>query len=78
MIPTGAEITSGPIFLDQLLCTESDSSLQECDRHIRTFGFTSCNHSQDVWIRCRGMILNRVTLGFSSFCFCYTKILMNV
>ena len=45
----------GPIFLDQLFCTDSDTTLQECNRGISSIGLTTCNHTDDVWVQCLGM-----------------------
>ena len=52
-----SQLASGPIFLDNLLCEEADDKLQECDfgLGIHAIGLTTCNHSHDVWLRCRGM-----------------------
>lgn len=47
-------IQFGPIFLDQLFCTDSDTTLEECSRGIAGIGLTSCNHTEDVWIQCSG------------------------
>ena len=55
VIPSRSIILSGPIFLDQLVCSESDSNLLECSRGDTLVGLTSCDHRQDVWIECRGM-----------------------
>ena len=49
-----AQITSGPIFLDELLCTGSEPSLVDCSTGIGEVGLTNCDHSQDVWVKCRG------------------------
>ena len=47
-------MTSGPIFLDELSCTESDRTLEGCRRGIRGIGLTACNHTDDVWVQCSG------------------------
>ena len=47
-------LSSGPIFLDQLACTGSDSNLLECSRRGQIIGLTSCDHTQDVWVECKG------------------------
>ncbi len=49
-----AFVQSGPIFLDELICTESDTTLQGCSRGIAGIGLTSCNHTKDVWVQCSG------------------------
>lgn len=45
---------SGPVFLDQLYCSESDVSLQTCERGIAAVGLSSCGHTQDIQILCEG------------------------
>lgn len=47
---------TGPIFLEQLFCTEVDVSLLDCQSGMRAPGLTKCDHSEDVWIRCRGKL----------------------
>ena len=42
-----------PIFLDQLNCDGSESNLFECGRHTG-IGLHTCDHLQDVGLRCRG------------------------
>ena len=42
-----------PIFLDQLNCDGSESELFECGRHTG-IGLHTCDHLQDVGLRCRG------------------------
>ncbi len=49
-----AFIQSGPIFLDELRCTEADTTLQECSRSIAGIGLTACDHTDDVWVQCLG------------------------
>ena len=46
----------GPIFLDQLHCSGSESSVLEC-RHFTPLGLPICDHSQDVGVRCVGKAL---------------------
>ena len=48
------QITSGPIFLDELRCTGNEQSLLDCPTGISEVGLTNCDHSQDVWVKCRG------------------------
>lgn len=50
-------LEAGPIYLDQLLCTESDTALLRCNSGLRAPGLTKCDHSEDVWIRCYGTIV---------------------
>ena len=44
---------SGPIYLEQLQCSDTDISLLECStfEHV---GLSTCDHSQDVGVRCTG------------------------
>ena len=44
---------SGPIFLEQVDCRSTDSVLLECMRGV-PLGLTTCDHSQDVGVRCNG------------------------
>ena len=44
---------AGPIFLDQLSCGGEESRLEDC-RRGRPEGLHTCDHSQDVSIRCIG------------------------
>ena len=53
ILMSGFEEGSGPIFLDQLQCSESDQSLLHCAMG-RTIGLHHCNHSMDVSIKCSG------------------------
>ena len=53
ILTSGYERGSGPIFLDQLQCSDSDQSLLECGMG-RAVGLHRCNHSMDVGIRCSG------------------------
>ena len=53
ILTSGFEEGSGPIFLDQLQCSESDESLLHCAMG-RTIGLHHCNHSMDVGIKCSG------------------------
>ena len=48
------QITSSPIYLDELRCTGSELSVLDCPLGITEIGLTNCDHSQDVWIKCRG------------------------
>lgn len=62
--PSGASIVArdyigvgtGPIFLDQLYCSESDQVLQSCRRGANPIGLTECDHTQDVQIMCKGLL----------------------
>ena len=55
ILTSGYESGSGPIFLDQLQCSDSDQSIFECGMG-RAVGLHRCNHSMDVGIRCTGKI----------------------
>ena len=54
MVPPRAMLAEGPIFLDELFCTASDTDLLECSRTIGAVGLVTCSHSEDVWIQCTG------------------------
>ena len=61
---TGAEevtpegqVSSSPIFLDELRCSGDEQSLLDCPTGISEVGLTNCEHSQDVWVRCRGQLV---------------------
>ena len=45
---------SGPIFLDQLDCNGTENTLLECNAFTGR-GLSTCDQSQDVGVRCRGM-----------------------
>lgn len=63
-------LSSGPIFLDQLACTDSDTSLIECNRGGQILGITACDHMQDVWVECKGI--------FDIFYVCYQGFLAEI
>ena len=44
----------GPIFLDKLACSGTESRLLDCDTRT-PHGVHSCDHSQDAGVRCIGM-----------------------
>ena len=44
---------NGPIFLDQLTCSGTETSVLECRRSI-PHGLPTCDHSQDAGVRCVG------------------------
>ena len=58
MITPRSLLMSGPIFLDQLTCSNSDRNLLDCSRGGTIIGLTSCDHTQDVWVECEGNLLN--------------------
>ena len=43
----------GPIFLDELSCFGNEERVEDCSRG-RPEGLHTCDHSQDVAIRCIG------------------------
>ena len=43
----------GPIFLENLICSGSETTLMEC-RHSTPLGLSTCAHSQDAGVRCVG------------------------
>ena len=49
---------TGPVFLEQLNCEESDSSLLDC-HSFSAAEPTTCDHSQDVSIQCTGTVFVR-------------------
>ena len=48
-------VGSGPIFLDEVDCSETDSRLLQCNT-FTPVGIHSCTHSQDVAILCEGTV----------------------
>ena len=76
---TGARFDSavegtGPVFLEQLNCGESDSPLLDC-HSFSAAEPTTCDHSQDVSIQCTGTIqymcgvLENLQLVYYSHCY---------
>ena len=53
VLTSGFETGSGPIFLDQLMCSGTEESLLECSMG-RAVGLHQCNHSMDVGLTCSG------------------------
>ena len=53
MLTSGFETGSGPIFLDKLMCSGSESSVLDCSME-RAVGLHRCNHTMDVGIACSG------------------------
>ena len=56
---------SGPVFLSELLCDGSERGLLECSAAL----LHSCEHSQDVGIRCLGILIHSGSrINFKLFC----------
>lgn len=53
-VASEGQVLSSPIFLDELRCRGDELSLFECSTGLSEVGLTNCDHSQDVWVRCRG------------------------
>ena len=61
----------GPIFLDRLDCSDSDSSLFEC-RRLTPLELITCEHTQDAIVRCNGKAqknLDCSVMILVAFCF---------
>ena len=54
MVTPRSFLQQGPIFLNQLVCSDLDRNLLDCSRGSRIIGLTSCDHTQDVWVECEG------------------------
>ena len=48
---------SGFVYLEGLECTGNENSLLECPRDVEEVGLSQCDHSQDVGIRCYGILI---------------------
>ena len=46
---------SGPIFLEGLECSSSDTDLLNCRTTFTSVGLTDCKHNQDVSVMCLGI-----------------------
>jgi hypothetical protein len=51
---TTTSLGSGPIFLEGLECSTSDTDILNCRTTFTSVGLTDCKHSQDVSVKCRG------------------------
>ena len=45
--------SSGPIFLTDLFCSGTESSLMDCNRNV--YDITSCYHFEDAGVECQGL-----------------------
>lgn len=45
--------SSGPIFLTDLFCSGTESSLMECNRNV--YDITNCYHFEDAGVECQGL-----------------------
>ena len=59
---------TGPIFLDQIVCSGSETSVLDCRQHT-PLGLPTCEHSQDAGVRCIGMYgTGRGLKSFTFYC----------
>ena len=49
---------SGPIFIDDVVCSGRESSLLSCASNA--IGFHDCDHSEDAGVKCEGKIGNLI------------------
>ena len=56
LLNSAVESGSGPIFLDNVGCTGHERSLLNCVHN--GIGIHNCRHTDDVGVRCGGMLLN--------------------
>ena len=68
---------NGPIFLDQVVCSESDSSLLECGRRT-PLGLVTCEHTHDALVRCIGKAQTNVDCSVMILVAFYFQISMSV
>ena len=47
--------STGPIWLNRLLCTGSENNLLDCNRAVDIGNTYGCSHSEDVSIVCPGI-----------------------
>ena len=48
---------TSPIYLSELTCEGGEPSLLDCSRrHNQPTGLQTCDHSQDVAVRCKGTL----------------------
>ena len=56
----------GPIFLENLICSGSETTLLDC-RHSTPLGLSTCAHSQDAGVRCVGKAPAKMILSMFYF-----------
>lgn len=66
-------LTTGPIFLDRLSCTGTESRLQDCPGFLPSVH--DCDHSEDVGVQCYGM---RMTTSWKSLTFVILMLSMHL
>eukprot|EP00731_Ephydatia_muelleri_P031717 Em0023g224a len=49
---------TGPIYLDDLLCSGTESSLLQCNRKVVSIGINDCAHSEDAGVACGAMCMD--------------------
>ncbi len=52
---------TGPIYLESLSCSGSESTILDCQL-FSTLGVTTCDHSEDVGVKCIGMSVNMLLI----------------
>ena len=55
-----------PIFLEELDCTTTDTDILLCNSYSR-LGINSCNHAQDISVRCTGKEITHYKLPYIIF-----------
>ena len=57
MVVNDNQAGSGPIFLDNVDCSDTDTELISCPTRLNVFGLrsASCSHNEDIGVACIGM-----------------------